>query len=243
LRTGSWSSIIYTVKWTERDKIIALRQTILFGDVPEAELKGLLQGTTVVVLESGQVLFAAGDPCGGLYIVLEGRTRAVRHGADGREQVIHEDIPFSSFPEVAVFDDGPYPSTVLAVEPSLLLFIPRQRVQEFCFRNPQVAMSALRVLAGRLRKTTGLVEDLSLKNVSQRLAEFLLDRYEEASSGDQLELRYSNQEIADTIGTVREVVSRAFAKLQRKGWIAKTGRIIRFLNRQAMEEHAFRETD
>jgi CRP-like cAMP-binding protein len=81
---------------------------------------------------------------------------------------------------------------------------------------------------------TGIVKDLSLKDVSQRLAEFLM---EQDISDDSLFLKHSNQEIADIIGTVREVVSRAFAKLQRKNWIIKDGRSVKITNREALEDH------
>jgi CRP/FNR family transcriptional regulator len=188
-----------------------------------------------VNLASSEFLFSAGDLCQGLYIVLEGRTRAIRHGLDGREQVIHEDVPYSTFPEVAVFDDGPCPSTVIAVEDSQLLLIPRKTVLQFCLSHPQVAMDTLRLICTRLRKATGLVEDLSLKDVSQRLAEFLLKQ--EGASDLTFELKRSNQEIADLIGSVREVVSRAFSKLQKKGWIQKKGHHIELVDVNGLKQH------
>jgi CRP/FNR family transcriptional regulator len=83
-----------------------------------------------------------------------------------------------------------------------------------------------------------MVEDLSLKEVSHRLAEFILNQLDELGrSEDRFELVHSNQEVADIIGTVREVVSRAFTKLQQNGWIHKVGRSIRILDRKALEEH------
>ena len=242
------------MKWTDEDKVKALKNTILFKEIPENSLAQLSRDARTVQLENHQVLFSAGESCEGLFVVLEGRTRAFRHGIDGREQVIHEDGPFSTFPEVAVFDNGPYPSSVIATEKSQLMFIPKNRVLQFCLEHPQVAMSALRVISKRLRKATGMVEDLSLKGVSQRLAEFLLNQIRNKTGNiddlelkhfshgtahiiDGLELKHSNQEIGDIIGTVREVVSRAFAKLQRRGWIKKDGKLIRIVDREALNDH------
>jgi CRP/FNR family transcriptional regulator len=224
-------------RWKMEDRVKALKQTVLFKGVLEEDLEQLIPSSRLIRLESDQILFSAGDPSEGLYVVLEGRTRAVRHGADGKEQVIHEDTPFSTFPEVAVFDDGPCPSSVVSLEKSVLLLLPKEHVQNFCILHPEVAMSALRVLSRRLRKATGMVEDLSLKDVSQRLAEFLLRQLQENSGHSCLELRYSNQEIADMIGTVREVVSRAFSKLQRKKWIRKEGRFVEILDRASLQNH------
>jgi CRP/FNR family transcriptional regulator len=224
-------------QWKIEDRVNALKATVLFKEVLEEDLEELVPSSRVIRLESGQILFSAGDPSQGLYVVLEGRTRAVRQGADGKEQVIHEDTPFSTFPEVAVFDDGPCPSSVISLEESVLLLLPKEHVRNFCILHPEVAMSALRVLSRRLRKATGMIEDLSLKDVSQRLAEFLLKQLQENSGRSCLELRYSNQEIADMIGTVREVVSRAFSKLQRKKWIRKDGRSVEILDRASLQNH------
>src|SRR5512135_2289804 len=104
-------------------KVDALRATELFRSAPAPVLEGIASRSELRRLSAGEVLFWAGEPCRGLYVVVEGWTRAVRHGADGREQVIHEDGPGSTFPEVAVFDDGPCPSTVSASHDSVLLFI------------------------------------------------------------------------------------------------------------------------
>jgi CRP/FNR family transcriptional regulator len=224
-------------RWKMKDRVKALRETVLFKEVLEKDLEKLVLSSRLIRLESDQILFSAGDPSEGLYVVLEGRTRAVRHGADGKEQVIHEDTPFSTFPEVAVFDDGPCPSSVISLEQSVLLLLPKEHVKSFCILHPEVAMAALRVLSRRLRKATGMVEDFSLKDVSQRLAEFLLKQLPENPDRSGLELRYSNQEIADMIGTVREVVSRAFSKLQRKKWIRKDGRSVEILDRASLQSH------
>jgi CRP-like cAMP-binding protein len=213
-----------------------LMRTELFAEAGEPALRELMEHARRVGVSAGEHLFSAGDPSLGLFVVVAGRTRAIRHGADGREQVIHEDTPASTFPEVAVFDDGPYPSSVTAVEDSELLFFPKEVVRSFCLRHPEVALSALKVLSRRLRKATGMVETLSLLDVSQRLAQYLVQ--ECPVRNGVLELRHNNQEIADLIGTVREVVSRAFNKLHRLGLIRKRGRVVEILDSEALNEHA-----
>ena len=225
----------------EIDRVALLSKTALFGESTTEQLSELAVASKVVRLRAGELLFSAGDPSRGLFIVVSGRTRALRHNLEGREQIMHEDGPFASFPEVAVFDDGPYPSTVVAVEDTRLLFLPKEKIREFCLLHPAVALAALRLLAGRLRTTTGMVEDFALREVAQRLAEYLLETTSQMSRSRvapiQFDLPHTNQEIADRIGSVREVVSRAFSKLQRNGWVEKSGRKILILDLEGLDRY------
>ncbi|MCW4055777.1 MAG: Crp/Fnr family transcriptional regulator [Candidatus Bathyarchaeota archaeon] len=209
-------------------KLSAIKKTRLFGILAEKALEDLVSRCREVFLEAGELLFSAGEPSKGLYVVVSGRTRAFRHGSDGREQIMHEDGPGATFPEVAVFDDGPYPSSVTAVQDAQLLFLPKSEVRRFCLAHPEMALSALELLSFRLRRATGMVEGFALKDVPQRLGEYLLSEMKrQESDREDLELPHNNQEIADLIGTVREVVSRSFRRLQQNELIEKDRRIVR----------------
>jgi CRP/FNR family transcriptional regulator len=120
---------------------------------------------------------------------------------------------------------------VVAAEETELLLVPKRDVVSFCRAHPEVALAALRALSIRLRKATGMVEELALRGVGRRVAEYLLAQARwTPGAGErpiELELRDSNGEIADQLGSVREVVSRAFATLERRGWIVKARRRVR----------------
>lgn len=222
-------------------KIAALQATEFFSGITPEALKGLAERTEVRKLEAGEFLFSAGEPCRGLFVVVEGWTRAFRHGADGREQVIHEDGPGSTFPEVSVFDDGPYPSTVVATHHTTLLFLRKEDVKRFCLAHPEAALSALRILSRRLRRATGMIERFALLEVSQRVAVYLIQQIPAGSSRSasvEVELKHTNQDIADRVGTVREVVSRAFANFQRRGWLEKENRVVRIRDIEALKRYA-----
>ncbi len=226
-------------------KIAALQGTEFFKNVTPEALKSLAERVEVRKLEAGEILFSAGEPCRGLFVVVEGWTRAFRHGADGREQVIHEDGPGSTFPEVAVFDDGPYPSTVAAAHDTTLLFLRKEDVKRFCLAHPEAALSALRILSRRLRRATGMVEKFALLEVSQRVAGYLIQQIPAGSlpaARLEIELKHTNQDIADRVGTVREVVSRAFASFQRRGWLEKENRIVRIRDFEALKRYAAGES-
>lgn len=212
------------------DKIDALRRTQMFGELEEPELTALAERAIERNLARGEVLFVAGDEARGLYVVVDGALRAFRESVEGREQVIHVERAGATIAELPVFDEGPYPSTVAAEEDSTVLFIDRRDVSRLCLDHPPIALAALKLLAGRLRKCAELVEALSLHEVDQRLAHLLLVEGLRLGvrEGSRLtvDLVLTNQQIAARIGTVREVVSRALNRLQQNGLIRVEGRRI-----------------
>lgn len=224
------------------DKITALRRTMLFGELGETELKALAERAVERRLARGEVLFMAGDEAAGLFVIVEGALRAYREGLDGREQVIHVERAAATIAELPVFDDRPYPSTVAAEEDTLVLFIDKRDVKRLCLEHPNIALAALKLLAERLRRCAELVESLSLREVDQRLARWLLGeariRGTRAGAEIQLTLALTNQQIAARIGSVREVVSRAFTRLQSNGLISVDGRAVLIPDENALEVYA-----
>ena len=224
------------------DKIAALKCAKLFEALDETTLQVLAGRAVERRFQKDEVLFVAGEEARGLYVIVEGAVRAFRVSPDGREQVIHVERAGATIAEVPVLDDGTYPSTAAAEEPTVTLFIDKRDVRHLFLEHPEIALAALKVLAGRLRRCAELVEALSLREVGQRLARFLLA--EARRSGTRTEntisinLTQTNQQIAARIGSVREVVSRAFTRLQHDGLIIVDGRRLVILDEVALEAFA-----
>ena len=224
------------------EKIGALRRTQIFGELDEPQLRALADRASERRLSQGEVLFVAGDEARGLYVVVEGAVRAFRESVDGREQVIHVERAGATIAELPVFDEGTYPSTVSAEEDSILLFIEKREVRRLCLEHPQIALAALKLLAGRLRRCAELVEALSLHEVDQRLARLLLTEAlrQGVREGSHIavDLVLTNQQIASRIGTVREVVSRSLARLAQNDLIRVEGRRVFIPDEEALRSYA-----
>jgi CRP-like cAMP-binding protein len=205
------------------DKITALRRTALFGGLADDELRALAARSVERRLAREEMLFVAGEEARGLYVVVSGAVRAFRAGPDGREQVIHTERAGATLAEVPVFDNGTYPATAVADEDSVVLFISKEDVRAVCREQPGIALAALELLAGRLRRHAELVEVLSLRAVGQRLARLLLTeakaRGERSGIGVSIDIVATNAQIAARVGSVTEVVSRALARLHQDGLI------------------------
>lgn len=224
------------------DKITALKRTKLFEELDENTLRVLADRAFERRFQKDEVLFVAGEEARGLYVIVDGAVRAFRGTLDGREQVIHVERAGATIAEVPVFDDGPYPSTAAAEEDTTVLFIDKRDVQHLCLEHPEITLAALKVLAGRLRRCAELVEALSLREVGQRLARFLLAEARRngapTENGISINLSQTNQQIAARIGSVREVVSRAFTRLQHDGLIIVEGRRLLIPDETALETFA-----
>ena len=224
------------------DKIAAFKQTELFGGLGGALIEKLAAQSIPKKLERNEILFLAGEPAAGMYVIESGAVRAFRSSPDGREQIIHIERAVTTIAEVAVFDQGNYPSTVAGEEPTTLHFLSKENVLSAALEHPLLALAAARLMAGRLRRCAELVETLSLREVSQRLASWLLtearEHGRETPEGITFKLRLTHAQLASRIGTVREVVSRMFLRLQDSGLIIHNGREVIISDTSALESYA-----
>ncbi len=205
-----------------------LRNTPLFANLTEAEMRALRPRVTSRQLQRGEMLFSEGDPCAGLFLVAAGRIRIFKLSSAGREQVLAVEGPGSSFAELPVFDGGSYPASASALEDTEVLFVSRKDFQSFCREHPEVALKVLAVVGARLRRLVGIIEDLSFTTVRQRLIAVILRLAESGGTaskdGIRVELTKSHQDLAAEMGTVRELVSRNLSRLQAEGFLEVDGR-------------------
>ncbi len=192
--------------------IDTLRRVPFFSMLREEELRALASHCTVQRVAKDEMLFAEGEPCDGLFVVQSGAVKLFKMAENGREQILVTERAGSTVAELPLFDGGTFPASAAALENSTLLFLPKREFLDLCRGNSEVAFAVIRTLAWRFRYLTSLVEELSLKEVSHRLARFLRDRALQSGvrtkRGIEFPLAETNQEIGAEIGTVRDLVSR-----------------------------------
>lgn len=208
----------------------SLASVALFSGLSPEEVRLLALRFVRRHFSAGELLFSEGDPCRGLYIIDSGRLRIFKSSAGGREQVLAMEGPGSSVAELPVFDGGPYPASVSAVDDAQILFISRQDLRAFCLEHPEVALKMLAVVGARLRRLVGIIEELSFTTVRQRLVAALVRLAQTSGKrtehGVEFELPGSHQEMAHQLGTVRELVSRNLMRLQAEGLLQVEARNI-----------------
>ncbi|MBZ4686207.1 MAG: transcriptional regulator [Desulfomicrobiaceae bacterium] len=194
----------------------------LFQGLPEAqELAAVGQ---VQRYTRGEWLFAEGDPAEGFFVVGRGRVRVFKTAWDGREQTLHILGPGEPVGEVPVFAGVHFPASAQALEDAEMCFFPRASLLAAYARNPALPMAMLAVLARRLREFTGLIESLSLKEMPQRLAAYLVHRAERGRRAVRLDVAKGT--LATILGASPETLSRTLGRLAEAGVISVHGRTI-----------------
>lgn len=169
-----------------------------------------------------QVLFRQGEASVGLILLLEGRVRVSRMAPDGRRHVLHEEGPGGSLGEVPLFAEGGMAGTATALEPTSGLTLTPDLVRGLIEGSPELALRLLQRMAGRIRGLADRLEQITTRKVQARLAAFLLQRVGRAA-GPVFSLGTTHRELADELGSVREVVVRELRALCRGGVLSAEG--------------------
>jgi CRP-like cAMP-binding protein len=209
------------------DKVAALRRTDLFGSLSEPVLKKLALCAMVRRFERGQILFSEHEEAKALYVIVEGEIRSVRQNSDGREQVLSVERAGAVLAAVPIFNGGRFYSTTIAASTAEVLCLQKRDVRQLCEEHRELLWSVARVLAEKVRHYAELIETLALRNVNQRVAQYVVTICEERGIPDQggciVEITMTRAELASRVGSTREVVSRAFGHLQTNGLIRLKG--------------------
>jgi len=182
----------------------------------------------------GEAVVWEGAPCETVHFVVRGLLRVRRMSSEGREQVLALLGPGSCLNLVPALDGGLSPATVDAVVDSVLLATSCAQFQLFLHDHQEIAQAVMMQLAGEVRRLGDMVEELALHTVRTRLARFLLANAE----GKGLRPAWTQQEIAASIGTVREMVGRTLRALGEEGLIRRERGRIAIVKREAMEREA-----
>jgi CRP-like cAMP-binding protein len=199
-----------------------------FAALDAAELRQLASRCLARRFRERAILFEEGQPCDTLFIIAEGAVEMRQVSLRGREQVFHSEGPGATLGEAPLFDRGGYIASAVATKPTRVLLLPRAELLDLCRRCPGVAVAILETLARRLRRFAEMVSDLAFRPIPERLARYLDGMAGPAGAGrTEVELALTHAQLAARLGTVRELVARAFLQLEQGGVIArKRGRVV-----------------
>lgn len=211
----------------------------LFTGLSEEELKHVLDFVIPKKYGKGEYLFRADEPCHGFYIVQSGAINLHRVHSGGREQVIHMVRSGESFAEGALAMKQGYPADARAVVASTVLLVQRTGFLELLKSKPEMVLRMLGSMSAHLRELVQQIEDLTLKDVESRLANWLLKRCPDMTSHHpvEIDIKVTKRVLAAELGTVAETLSRTLAKFRQEGLVEVNGHLVRILDPTALNKY------
>jgi CRP/FNR family transcriptional regulator len=219
-----------------------LKRCPLFAGLKEEDLKRMRAVASLKRVGKKEILFGEGEEARGFYVILSGKVKLYKISPEGKEQILHVVSAPDAFAEAALFLEGSYPAFAEALAESQLLFFPKKDFVQLIERNPQLSINMIVSLSQFLRRFASLIEELSLKEVSSRVAKYLIDlslkSSKEEKDRSEVELDLSKSQLASKLGTISETLSRTLTKMRAKRVIDVKKNRIRILNRELLEEMA-----
>jgi CRP/FNR family cyclic AMP-dependent transcriptional regulator len=182
------------------------------------DLRDFAQHAVSRTFPKNTVVVREGDRTDSLYIIVSGRVKIYMSDEKSKEIVLNESGPGEYFGEM-VLDEGPRSASVMTLEPTEFLVVPKEDFREFVKKSPEFSLHLIYKLIARVRALTNDVKSLALMDVYGRVARMLLELAVDRNGVLVIEKKPTQQEIASRVGTTREMVGRILGDLTAGGYI------------------------
>jgi CRP/FNR family transcriptional regulator, anaerobic regulatory protein len=200
----------------------------IFSSLPVSELQKINALIRKKEYKKGETLFYKGDIANHLFIVRYGKVKLFEMFQEGRQQTIRILIPGDIFGELVLFSNHqPYTLNAEALLDCGICLISRDDFNQLIINNPEISLDIMKTLAHRLALAEHSMGDLTLKNIDQRVAAWLMELLEregiKTQEGYSITITLPRHEIANIVGTTRETLSRKLTRMQEDGIIKVNG--------------------
>ena len=191
----------------------------LFSSLDKDELKALTAHSVTRTFRKNTIVINEGDAGDSMYVVLSGQLKAFLSDDEGKQIVINTMGPGEYFGEMSLFDDAQRSASVITTEPTQLSIILKADFDACLACHPEIAHHVIKELINRLRISTENVRSLALMDVYGRVARLLLQVAEEVDGKLVVKEKLTQQDIADRVGSSREMISRILKDLRTGNYI------------------------
>ena len=198
----------------------------LFEGLDAAALRPLDLNWSEQAFQSGNIVFSQDDESCDVFFLLGGALIALYWTQEGREVVFTRFPRGSCIGELSALDGQPRSLAVFAKTDAKVLRLERASFLRLMDEVPAFRTRVIKELAGRIRRLTSKMIEVTTYSVEQRLCAYLIRLALESDrfvAGGVIEGAPTHAEIASSIGANREMVSRTISNLSKRG-IIKPGR-------------------
>jgi CRP/FNR family transcriptional regulator, cyclic AMP receptor protein len=216
-----------------------LRKVSLFSELKEDELRQIAGVVREQHYRKNVTIFHINDPGNALFILKSGMVKITIEDQSGREIILRILYPTEFFGEMALIDGMPRSATVTTQEPSDALIIYREQFISLIEKSPKILLDMAAVLSRRLRKVNELIRSLAFYDVYGKVARVLLnlaaERGRTTGLGTVIDLRLTQQELAELAGMSRETMTRTLRDFQQAGCVRIDAGIITILETDMLQ--------
>jgi len=201
-----------------------IRLNSYFAGLNDDVLESISRLMVERTVEKNEIIYLEQGHAKAVYFVVSGQIKLFKMSVEGREQIVRLGRPGDCFGHTGIFNGSINPESVQAAVPSVLYGLMNSDLETLLWEHQQLALNTIKVLATEMHHYITLVEDLSLRRVSGRLARMLLEYSSEGVFDESLIL--TRGDMAAMTGTVREVIGKSLKALEGKGVIISNSRHI-----------------
>jgi len=210
-----------------------LRKNEYFDTMPDSLLEQIANHMQLREYDRGEIFFWEGDPCDGLYVVMQGSAKIHRISPQGRQYIVRVLQEGDTFAEVPAFDGGTNPVNVEALETCSVWVVDSEILRGLVQSHPQFAQKVLVNFGTMLRGMVRKVSEMAFYQVTHRLARLISELPPDEMGTASL---MTQEQMAARLGTVREVVARSLRELERSGAIQVENRRIRIVDQAVFSQ-------
>jgi len=220
-----------------------LSRVPIFASLDEPTLRRLSELCRTRTFKRGEVLFHEGDPGNALYLIESGQVKIVLVSDEGEETILNVQGPEECLGELALIDGAPRSATAVALERVQALALYRDDFLALVENHPPVALAVMGGLAATIRRLSSQVQDLMLLDARGRVAKKLLDlglqHGRVTPEGVRIDLRLTQQELAQMVGLTRVSVNQHLAWFQEHRVLTTDREGITLLDPNALRERVY----
>jgi CRP-like cAMP-binding protein len=206
----------------------------LFRGLSESDLDAILAEARDLSFEEESFLFYQDDPAERVFVLKSGRIKLTQLADDGQQVLMRVMTPGMMFAAISLVEGAVYPVSAEAAAPSQVIYWSQEKLLALVQRYPQLALNAVKVLAGHVREFQNRYRELATERVERRLARNVLrlasQTGRKTDEGVLLDLPLTRQDLAEMSGTTLFTVSRILSQWEHQGLVL-SGRerlVIRF---------------
>lgn len=203
-----------------------LQNIKLFSELCSEDLKLLQQHMVIKTYPKNTIILSEGDEASSLYVTISGSAKVFLSNDDGKEIILNTLYEGDHFGELAILDGSPRSASVITSEKSKMGIISKSDFKIMLANHPSIALHLIVHLTKQVRLLSDNIKTLALLDVYGRLAKTLLDLASDKNGHLIIENRPTQQELANRIGSSREMVSKIMKDLSIGGYITIESRNI-----------------